>query len=263
MAAVNNGVDSQSAPADYADFFRDYYGYVIGLVRGVPGVKPQHVEDLAGEILLKFMEQDFLSEFQPDLIFLYKGQIRPARFKSFLTRFVILHARGLRDKNSRLANREQQVLDGTPLDSSTWLDEFILETGHEDRVIDAIDGLGLTAEIRAYLKTIPRRSAYDTCDLVALYDALVAEMDRSGTVTATALKDVFGVSNTAIYSWLRWLRVHVAAYLGQPQPRSRREPNAVPARAGGVGEREEEPAPGPAPQDTHPAPDSGVPDGCA
>ncbi len=245
MTAVDSGVDFRSAPADYAALFQLYHPYVVGLVKRI-GVDAQYVEDVAAEILLTLMERDILAEFDENVCFLYNNQIRPARFKSFLTRQVMLYARGLRDKQHRRNARELQVFDDVPLDGSTWLDDLVLVDGHEERVCDDVAATTLIADIRAYLVTIPRRSQFDTCDLPALFDALVGQVRTAGHCTAADLREAFGVSSTAIYTWLRWLRHHVAAYLGRetkgPTPRvsnrdrNRNPPAPDPGRRLGGGE---------------------------
>lgn len=241
MTAVDNGADFRSPPADYAALFQLYHPYVVGLVRRI-GVDAQYVEDVAADILLTLMERDILAEFDENVCFLYNGQIRPARFKSFLTRQVMLYARGLRDKQHRRNSRELQVFDDVPLDGSTWLDDLVLVDGHEERVCDEVAGTTLTAEIRAYLVTVPRRSQFDTCDLPALFDALVEHVRTSGHCTAADLREEFGVSSTAIYTWLRWLRHHVAAYLGRPMKGppgrdSNRDPHHRTPTTAGAGRR--------------------------
>jgi hypothetical protein len=227
---VNSGVDYRSAPADYADLFRIYYPYVVLLVKRA-GVDPQNAEDVASEILLRFQERDFLNAFDPTLTFEYQGELRPARFKSFLSKFVLVYTRGLRDRYTRQNTREMQIIDDMwdaddPAISPwrTWVSNHTTIPGHEDDVVACLVEESIVAEMRAYLATIPRRSRFDTCNLVALFDAMVDQVRRTGTYSATDLRRIFGVSSTAMHTWIRWLRINLANYLGRslPEPKPRR-----------------------------------------
>ncbi len=213
MTAVDNGVDTWATPADYADLFRTYHPYIVSLLRRA-GIPVEHLDDAAGEVLLRCMERDILTQFDPNLFYIYNGRIGQAKFKSFLHNYTSFASRGLRDKYQRIATREQLTLDTGTDEGVRWLEELLVD-GHEEAVLDTVDGDRWIADLRAYLKTVPRRSQYDTCDLVAFFDAIAAEVNRTGTCTMGALKEVFGVSSTAIYTWRRRLQFHIAAYLGE------------------------------------------------
>lgn len=235
MGIANNGVDHVSAPADYADLFRKYYDYVVTLVRR-NGIEENRKEDVACDILLRFYERDFLAKFDPTLVFHYDGQDRPARFKSFLTKFVLTYVRGYRDKHARLAARELLICDmpigvsrNTGDTLATWVEVFGDPTpGAEADVVDALDEADLVAELRAHIATVPRRSKYDTCDLVVLFDAVIEQIRADGAWNVAELRARFGVSSTAMHSWMWWLRANLAAALGRPVPAKR--PRTMPLK---------------------------------
>lgn len=222
MKIADNGVDHASAPADYAELFEKYYQYVVTIVRRM-GIWPVHAEDVACEILLRFYERDFLSKFDPTMVFEYEGQERPARFKSFLTKFVMTYVRGHYDKQQRRADREVLLCD-RPIGNGTdtWINLFGDTVDAVDAdVIEALSENELVTRLREYIKTVPRRSKYDTCDLVALFDAVVKQIHTDGKYNITALRGVFGISSTAMHSWMWWLRANIATALDRPVPAKR------------------------------------------
>ncbi len=230
MKIANSGVDFVSPPQDYAELFRIYRDYMIALIRRA-GIDPQQAEDVASDILLRFMERDSLNDFDPTMSFEFDGKTRPARFKSYLSKCVITYARGHRDRLQRLANREPLIIDRPRADdddSSVLDDDQATVPGPEDIVLAAMGEQVLIAQIRAYLSTIPRRSRFDACDLVALFDAVVEQVHRTGTCNAAELRLRFQVSPTAMHTWLNWLRTNIALFLKRPaltpRPRAARSP---------------------------------------
>ncbi len=238
MRIADNGVDFMSAPTDYAELFQKYYRYVVILVRRC-GIDDSRKEDVASDILLRFFERDFLNKFDPTMVFNHDGQDRPARFKSFLTKFVLVYLRGYKDKQFRQSSRELLLCDmpltstrlGWPGDSnSTWLEVFgTPEPGADTDVLADMDEQLLVDELRAYIKQVPRRSQFDTCDLLALFDSVIRQVREQGTWNVNELRAEFNVSATAMHSWLWWLRANLAAALGRPVPAKR--PRTVKAKA--------------------------------
>jgi hypothetical protein len=235
VTAIGNDVDYMSAPRDYADLFKTYYSYVINLC-GQFGIDENNKEDAACEILLRFMERGSLEKFDPSLRFDYKGEQRPARFKSYLSRAVDMYSRGIRDKQHKLARREQQLCDTVPIgpalqreqsyqstaNLASWAEVFgVGQDDHADAVENMIDFDAESAALRAMLAEIPRRNSHDRCDLAELFDAVRAQVTAFGEYDIAILKDKFGVSTTAMHSWMWWLKANVAHFYGRPLPAKR------------------------------------------
>lgn len=209
-------------PRDYTELYEQYYDYVCNLVRRY-GITRQRSEDVASDILLKFFERDFLAKFDPTLVFDYKGQPRPARFSTFLSVFVLKYLRGHRDRQRREAERELLLCDTLVGANDHGLERWVDVFGgtmpdHCDDVLEALDEARIVARMRAHIATVPRRSAYDVCDLLALFDEVVAQIRRDGTWNISELRAKFGVSSTAIHGWLFWLRVNLAIAMDRPAP---------------------------------------------
>lgn len=223
MTVKDNGADTVSAPADYAALYTQYWDYVLTLVRRF-GFEENRREDVAAEILLRFYERDFLAVFDPTLVFEYQGEQRPARFKSFLTKFVLTYLRGLRDKQRRQTNREKLICDTVVghQEDNAWIDVFG-ETvpGADETALGRLEEEELVQRLREYIKGVPRRSDYDTCDLLALYDAVIVQIRDRGEYTVADLRVMFGISSTAMHSWLWWLKENLAAALDRPVPPKR------------------------------------------
>jgi hypothetical protein len=227
VTAAASVVDHVSAPKSYDELFRKYYLYVVNLVNK-HGITDDNKEDVASEILTRFMERGFLDVFDSSLVFEFNGEKRPARFKSFLSKFVLTYVQGHCDKQKRLAKREWYVCDMQVQPEKTgsevvrWVDLYgDPHEGHEDAVLEVIMEQGLAQGLREHLATVPRRAHGDRCDLVALFDAVREQALDRGHIDIKALKDVFGVSPTAMHSWVWWLKENIAAHLGLPVPPKR------------------------------------------
>lgn len=91
-------------PSDYSDFFASYWPYVKQMVAKA-GIASEDVEDVAMEVVAKFIEKDALSYFDPDYTVNIQGPMRTEgsrtrhpRFSSLLKRFCYLYSLTPRDK---------------------------------------------------------------------------------------------------------------------------------------------------------------------
>jgi hypothetical protein len=225
VSIAKNDVDFVSAPPDYDALFRLYYHFVVALVRK-NGIDESSKEDVASEILTRFYERGFLEKFDPTLVFERDGQKRPARFKTFLSCFVVLYVKSHRDRQVKRHDRELLIMDKPTSHQeieSSWYEWFGVEyiCSPEDDVIGDVDGTVLITKLRDYLGTIPKRSSYDKCDLVVLYDAVLQQIELTGSVCIRELRDKFGISGTGMNGWMWWLRANISEYLNIPMPAKR------------------------------------------
>ena len=210
---AKTAIDYTVAPSSYDELFRNYYSFVVGLV-GKQGIAPDNREDVASEILLRFYERDFLNEFNPELTFEVKGKVVRARFKSFLSAFVVNYVRSHRDRQNLRMRREPLIIDGPLLgsESSFGSPGHLAIEPHEDDY-SALYEEELVVKLREYLKVVPRKSRQDQCDLLKLFDAVVEQVRKNGKYSVKELQVIFGVSPTAIHSWLGWLRQNITEAL--------------------------------------------------
>lgn len=236
MGTATDETDYVSAPKDYAELFRTYYSWVVHFVR-ISGIQASYQEDVASEILARFYERGFLEKFDPSLSFEHAGKVYPAKFKTFLTKFVAVYIRGQRDKIRRVESRELLIC-GSPAGGpnkpaasmfqaptfTSWIEmngEHV--SGPEDDVVESIVELKLVAAIRNRLANIPKRSKYDHCDLARLFDAVVEQIRVHGSYKVRKLAETFNVSRTTMYEWMWWLETNVAEMMGRPLPPPRRD----------------------------------------
>lgn len=106
-------INSQSgAPANYAELYESYFGMMKSIVRRA-GINAGDVEDVAAEILCKFMEKDALSWYDPNHVTdvgehpkTEGPRLRQPRFSNLLRTFTQLYVRQWLDKQRLLERRE-------------------------------------------------------------------------------------------------------------------------------------------------------------
>lgn len=234
MTSNISDADYVSAPDNYADLFEQYHSLMVNLFAYF-GIDENNREDVASAHLLRFMERNSLEKFDPNLTFEYRGAEKKARFRSYLSRSIELHSRGARDKQNLLKHRELQIADtsfhadtidspntGSVTNHTPWIDWHGDTTeDHAERIHDTMAEAQDAQHVRALLANVPRRNSHDRCDLVALYDAVRAQVLAYGEYDIKVLKDHFGVSNTAMNSWMWWLKANLAHIYGIPLPPKR------------------------------------------
>jgi hypothetical protein len=235
---VNSSPDWVSAPADYADLHQRYFRFVVNLVRRA-GIPSNSCEDVASAIMLRFMEKDYLGMFDPTLVFEYGGTARPARFKQFLQRIVLYYVRGMRDKERTRAEREPLLCDQRVGENQedTWLEVYGgVEDSFEGRLTDDVAEDDVIETLRHYLGAVPRRSRFDTCCLLTLFDAVVEQVHVNGEININQLARDFETSVATMHANVWWLRENLAAALNRPVPPKRHqlrivEPGTEPEQA--------------------------------
>ncbi len=230
MSTVIVGTDKSAVPQDYAELFRLYYDFVVRLV-SIKGIDDANKEDVASDLLVRFIQRRSLEKFDPSLTFMRDGELRPANFRTYLSAFVESYVRGYRDRQQKNKTRESLILD-VPVESPnnggrvSWVELNAFEYGkslpsHEDDVVSLVVQENMVASLRAYLATIPKRSAGDQCDLVALLDAIVAQIRATGEYSVEALREKFGVSSTSMHNWVWWMKELLCEATGHPVPPKR------------------------------------------
>lgn len=196
--------DGALVPAGPDELFRNYFGYIRRIVASTPAIPAQDAEDVAMEIMTRLVERDVIGMFDPKLRFAHEGKEMPAQFRTFLTAQVALYVKGQRDKLGRRRKHEIPVLDA-PVPGSEGLNLIDLFGGAEDDV-SSLDAAEWIRQARGFLATVPRRSDQDRCDLVRLFDALIDQVAREGTVSAAETARQLGVSASVSARWIQWMR---------------------------------------------------------
>jgi hypothetical protein len=193
--------DGMVVPSGPDELFTQYYGYVKKIVGGTPMIPPQDAEDVAMEIMTRLIERDVVGMFDPGMTFSHDDKEIPARFRTFLTAQVNLYVKGQRDKLGRQRKRELLIIDTPSEDGLSWADMF----GSEDD-LSGLDAAEWVRQARSFLATVPRRSDRDRCDLVALFDEMIAQVAATGTTNTREIAVRLGVSPVVTGRWKQWLR---------------------------------------------------------
>jgi hypothetical protein len=192
---------------------RTYYGFILGMVRKA-GIPDQDAPDSVQYILERLEKTDVIGQFDSEHVTEHQGRLVKTRFSTFLGAKVLCYCRGERGRVLKRDSRELKILDalgedGTPLAgllgaAASW-DDY-----------SGVDAAEFIAGIREKLAQVPPRSARDKCDLVALFDELVAEISESGEFSYAGIQARFGISGTTAGAWLSRLRAVMKNALGRP-----------------------------------------------
>lgn len=196
-------MDVISAPANIEDFYRDYGGYVKGLVCRM-GIPQQEAPDVAADIMARFYERDLIGMFDPDKEIVRNGEVIPAKFRSFLSANVSLYVRGKRDALNRRDHRELLIADQPVEEGGTsWMEAFGAAQWDDYSQVAADDFIVRT---RDHLARVAPRNTRDNCNLIELFDEMVEQVKETGAVSFPALQEKFQISSTSAYAWVAWLR---------------------------------------------------------
>lgn len=137
------------APADYAEVWVEFYEPTKRWVRA-KGVPDDEVEDVAQDVMAKFMEKDGLAFYDPHKVFdtgVHTQRIagprhRRATFSGYMRSFVNIYCLNYRDKVLKVRHREGRFRLDAPVgeDSTvTWLDSLVVEGDMEDTAVTGAD----------------------------------------------------------------------------------------------------------------------------
>lgn len=194
-------------PDDYQELYECYFPMICKTV-STAGIIPDEVEDVAMDILTKFLSKDGLNFYDPSLLHdtgrvpTHPGpRFRPARFASMLRGFVKIYVLDYRDKQVRRATYEVISLDSSVSDDGVSLGE-VLDAGVESTVekdvcIRQVVGRG-SEQVRS-LKSGSRD--YTALMEVALEQGLLDGVLHRGRIAAE-----LGVSVSTVGVMLREMR---------------------------------------------------------
>jgi hypothetical protein len=184
----------------YGEFWRDYYPLAVSIVRNM-GIPAQEAEDVASNVMTALIEQDVPGMYRPDHVSGHTGSA--VGFKSFIAANISIRVRGQRDKLGRLAKREGISTDASTDEGTSWLELFGGSWWDDHSYLDAEEFVG---RMRTWLALQPPRSDLDRCDLVALFDEMVREIEAEGRICYPVLKEKLGVGYTTARSYVARVR---------------------------------------------------------
>jgi hypothetical protein len=213
-----------AVPSSPEEFVRLYRDYVIGLVCKL-GVPSQDAEDVADDILYAELrakdhegqEKGILALYNPEFTVELGGETRRVTFRAFLSSRVARRVRGKRETLQRRASRELLICDSPAESGTSWIDLFGGAVCDDYSHLETEEFL---AAVRDKLARVPRTSARDSCDLIALFDELVSQVRSQGYIDRPALQERFSVGDTTVTAWVSRLRRIMVSGDDLPAPES-------------------------------------------
>lgn len=202
-------MDQNGCPADYDDLVRHYFAMARSIVARYPGVRPDDVEDLTQDILLKFYVRDALSWYDPNKTFQTPSGPRTARFPTLFRSFVRKYLRTPVETLAMKARRERPSLEnpGEHADGDDlWMEVHARQD--DDPVADQVS---LTTELeRAYQHLATVQLGPDMTADVVLRAMVVTAAENGGYLHRRPLAERLGVQDTTATRWIRKVRKELA-----------------------------------------------------
>lgn len=197
-------------PEDYTQLFAHYYSYVIALVKKA-GIDEGNVEDVSMTILSRFFEKDVLNDFDPDFRSAHTRAGTQAKFRTFLSGFVLIYLRHHRDLQVRQQTRFPFSTD-FPVASPNggpdvpWIEVNSppIEEGYHDLYLNE-----LVQNIQSHLASLPQFP----CRFSALFASMLRHIEEYGSPIVSLLAQEHEVSETTIRGWVVRLRAEVRKVL--------------------------------------------------
>jgi hypothetical protein len=184
---------STGLPDDYSELFEQYYPMMYGIV-AKSGINRFDVEDVAMDILARFIDKGGLAYFNP---------AHPkAKFKGMLRGFTSTYVLQYRDKQM-IRHRREPWRNETPIGSETTWGEVNFRN---DFWVDACDVsqsiIDALKQARSILesKNQGKRDYGKFLDLCLMHGFLNGELDR------TAIREALGIGGSTLNVMLRELR---------------------------------------------------------
>lgn len=200
-------------PEDYAELFDAYFPMMVGVVSR-SGIQALDVEDVAMDILARFIEKDGISYYDPERLHdvgespdLPGARYRKAKFKGMLRGFTATYVMQYRDKQMIRHRREPWRLEkpvGYEHSSRevTWLEATMGETTVEP-TLDSEVSLCIVQALQKARESLINKGKRDYCafiDLCVQHGLLDGKLDRRAIAVA------LGVSTSTVTAMLKDLR---------------------------------------------------------
>lgn len=190
---------ARSTPVDYGQLFDWYFEYIKRIVSR-NGIQEQDVEDVASEILVRFIDKDYLTKFEEGRWFDTPDGRKQSRFQGYLASIVGKYVLNYRDKQRLSAEREpvrnEMPVQGHDGSAAMWIEVYApaVEGGYE--VIESQlvhDGL-----VREAVEVLSRCRSRSRVPLSWVFTKAVEQIERSGRVSRWEMAQEAGVSDTTI-----------------------------------------------------------------
>lgn len=185
-------------PTSEAEVFERYFPHVKFLVAR-SGIRKDNVEDYAMALMLKFVEKDVLSDYDPERLSEFEGKPRTANFKTFLSGFVSSYLRHFHERDIINAQRSAISTD-VPMGENQdipFLDYLGYSVPDDTEQVEVAE---LLRNVRSDLSQAKGKSH------VLLFDMILLQVTEHGKIDVPELAELFGVSRATVHNWLRKVR---------------------------------------------------------
>lgn len=186
-------------PNTEAEVFEQYYPHVKFLVSKA-GIRKDYVDDYAMVLITKFMERGMLKKYDPTHLTEVDGVNRTTNFKTFLSGFVNAYLRSFAKRDAINASRSFYSSD--------------MQMG-ENKDIPLLDYLGMSVpentediEVAELIQTVRdslKKSGSQNMSL--FFEMVLLQVEEHGKVDVGELSEMFEVTRSSIYNWIKKLRV--------------------------------------------------------
>lgn len=184
-------------PSTEAEVFEQYYPHVKFLVSKA-GIRKDYVDDYAMILITKFMERGMLRKYDPEHLSEVDGIKRTANFKTFLSGFVNAYLRSFAKRDAINAGR------------SFYSSDMLVG---ENKDIPLLDYLGMSVsddtqdiEVAELIQTVRNRLKFHE-NLSLFFEMVLLQVEEHGKVEVGELSEMFEVTRSTIYNWIKKLRV--------------------------------------------------------
>jgi hypothetical protein len=194
----------ETVPRTYDELFRIYYPYAVRSVAKA-GIDPANVEDVAMSILMKFIEKDVLSDYDPTVT---RRNGQPIKFINFFLGFVFSYVRGYlttqqRHRFMNPISTDQKISASSVAPELTWIDVY--GEHREEDYADLMDE-DFMRTVRTHLGVV---SKVKKKPFLLLFDFIVLQMEENDRIHREELANLFEVSLSTMFRWLHALRTEV------------------------------------------------------
>lgn len=218
-------MDEQTGcPEDYAELFEAYFPMMIGVVASA-GIEPFDVQDVAMDILARFIEKEGLAYYDPEYLHdvgdnpqVPGPRLRKAKFKGMLRGFTATYVMQYRDKQMTRHRREPWRTDAPVQvegmrEHTTWLEaNFADEATYE--ILDSEVSISIVTALRKAKESLDEKATQyrDYPRFIAL---CVEHGYLDGRLDRRALERELGVASSTVSAMLKELRTTLRPLLSE------------------------------------------------
>lgn len=202
-------------PDDYAELFKAYFPMMVGIV-AQSGIQRHDVQDVAMDILARFIEKDGISYYDPDHLHdvgespdLPGARFRKAKFKGMLRGFTSTYVMQYRDKQMTRHKREPWRTE-TPVfiaglrEPMTWLELNFAETTTFE-ILDSEVSVSIRSALKKARELLTTKST-EFRDYPRFVDLCIEHGFFDGKINRKAIELELGVAGSTVAAMIQELR---------------------------------------------------------